>query len=191
VSEDKLSAIFEAALELFASHGYEKATMDGIAAKAKVAKGTIFYHYKSKEDLFNHMIQRGIDRLIATIRERLSSHADPLEKLKEVIRVQTTLLYKHPQFFRILLSEVWGQQDRQTLIWNGLSAYFRLLEEIVAEGVEKGRLRNVNPSTVADVIFGMTSTAAVHLLKSRDQKPLEETIHELQSVLVAGVSPEA
>lgn len=188
MSEDKLSAIFEAALELFAAHGYEKATMDGIAAKAKVAKGTIFYHYKSKEELFNHMIKRGIDRLIDTISDELSTEADPLVKLKEVIRVQTTLLYNHPQFFRILLSEVWGQQERQTMIWEGLSAYFRLLEGVVADGIKQGRLKPVAPSTVADMIFGMTSTAAVHLLLSHAQKPLEETVSELQAVLASGVA---
>lgn len=187
MAEDKIAAIFAAAQELFAARGFEKATMDDIALKAKVAKGTIFYHYKSKEDLFNHMIRHGIERLMAAIREELAPAGDPVERLRQVVRIQTTAIFNNTGFFRVLLSEVWGSQERQQALRQALLVYFRLIEEIVAEGVAAGVMRPIDPTTLADVVFGMTSTAAVHLILSRTEKPLERVISELQGVLMAGI----
>jgi AcrR family transcriptional regulator len=44
---DKKNKIIVAAISEFAKNGFEKASMDAVALKAKVAKGTIFYHFKS------------------------------------------------------------------------------------------------------------------------------------------------
>lgn len=199
MAEEKLAAIFQAALELFSTHGFEKATIDEIAAKAKVAKGTIFYHCKSKEELFNQMIRRGVERIMQTLHDELAGVPDPLEKLKSVIRIQTSMLYGHPEMFRILLSEIWGTQDRQKAIRETLGDYFRLLESVAADGICQGRIRGISPATVADMVFGMTSTAAIHLLLLRGEQQgpsagaageqsLEQVITDLQGMLVAGVA---
>ncbi|WP_353963340.1 helix-turn-helix domain-containing protein [Tepidibacillus marianensis] len=46
--------MFDAAIDVFSEYGFEKAKMDLIAEKANVAKGTIYYHFKSKEEIFSH-----------------------------------------------------------------------------------------------------------------------------------------
>ena len=45
-------AIFESAIKVFSKSGYTGATMDEVVAKAGVAKGSLYYHFKSKEELF-------------------------------------------------------------------------------------------------------------------------------------------
>jgi len=187
MAEDKLAAIFAAALELFSSQGFDKTSVDEVAARAKVAKGTIFYHYRSKEELFNHMIQRGLDRLVGAVRADLAGESDPLEGLRKVVRMQTLMLYQHPEFFRLLLSEVWGSQERQRLLRAGLRPYFELLEDLAGRGVRTGQLRPISPSTVADIIFGMTSMAAYHLLLNPTPQPPDEVIAELQTALIFGI----
>ena len=49
-------AIFEAAINVFATSGYNGSTVDEIASKANVAKGTLYYNFKSKEEIFNFVI---------------------------------------------------------------------------------------------------------------------------------------
>ncbi len=52
------SAILDAAIELFTANGFEATPMDAIAVAAKVAKGTLYYHYASKEGIVNAIVER-------------------------------------------------------------------------------------------------------------------------------------
>ena len=52
-------ALFEAAAGIFARKGYHKATVEEIARAIGVAKGTIYYHFENKEDLYLAVIREG------------------------------------------------------------------------------------------------------------------------------------
>ena len=54
-------AIFESAIKVFSNCGYTGATMDEVVARAGVAKGSLYYHFKSKEELFIFIIKEGIN----------------------------------------------------------------------------------------------------------------------------------
>ena len=63
------SAILDAAIELFTANGFEATPMDAIAVAAKVAKGTLYYHYGSKEGIVNAIVERDA----AAVEARLAS----------------------------------------------------------------------------------------------------------------------
>jgi AcrR family transcriptional regulator len=54
------AAILDAALHVFAEHGYESARLDEVAARAGVAKGTLYLYFKDKEDLFEAMVRSAV-----------------------------------------------------------------------------------------------------------------------------------
>lgn len=70
--------ILDAASDLFAHYGYDKTTMDDIARVAKVSKGAIYLHFRSKEDLFDALILRENDRLQDMVMARLEEDGDRL-----------------------------------------------------------------------------------------------------------------
>jgi TetR/AcrR family transcriptional regulator len=185
--EDKLGAIHRAAAKLFAERGFERTSVDEIAAQAGVAKGTIFYHFKSKDDLFRQMLDRGMAHLTQSVRAVLEANPDPVEALCAVIRIQTTLIHDNPEFFRIALAELWGDQDRQQELRQSVTIYLRQLQAIAAAGMAAGQIKAVTPETVADVIFGMTSVAAFHLLLAPVKRPVATVVEELQGILRAGI----
>ena len=51
--------IFETAIDLFARKGYEATSIDEITAVVGVAKGTLYYHFKSKDDIFRYLTEQG------------------------------------------------------------------------------------------------------------------------------------
>ena len=57
--------ILDAAEELFVAKGYDKTSTNDILDKVKIARGTLYYHFKSKEDILNAMIDRINSSLIA------------------------------------------------------------------------------------------------------------------------------
>jgi AcrR family transcriptional regulator len=78
--------ILMAAEDEFCRHGFVAANMDTIAKAAGLTKGAIFWHYKSKADLFEVIIKRAIGQMNAIFREIFSASEPIMEKCREVIK---------------------------------------------------------------------------------------------------------
>jgi AcrR family transcriptional regulator len=70
--EQRADRILDAAGELMLRWGYNKTTIDDIARYAGVAKGTIYLHWKTREDLFTALMRREYVRLVEDIQQRIS-----------------------------------------------------------------------------------------------------------------------
>jgi AcrR family transcriptional regulator len=77
----KAQRIIEAAAQLFAERHYHEVRMDDIAAKADVAKGTIYLHFKDKDNLYQALALDSVKKLIKRIRDGLGGLHDPMAKL--------------------------------------------------------------------------------------------------------------
>ena len=64
--------IMSAAVKLFAQKGFSGASMNGIAALAGVTKPAIYYHFKNKEELYQAVIRRSMDRFFEGLEQTLS-----------------------------------------------------------------------------------------------------------------------
>ena len=54
--------IFETSMKLFAEKGYDATSIEDITATVGVAKGTLYYHFSSKEEIFNFLVEEGIEK---------------------------------------------------------------------------------------------------------------------------------
>jgi AcrR family transcriptional regulator len=106
----KIQRIIDAAAKLFAERHYHEVRMDDIAAKANVAKGTIYLHFKDKDDLYQALTIDSLRRLSERIRESLVGLHDPESKIlcfnREAIRY-----YEHHVFRLELIHRVERLQD--------------------------------------------------------------------------------
>ncbi len=71
--EERAGRILDAAAELMLRWGYNKTTIDDIARQAGVAKGTIYLHWKTREDLFTALMKREYIRLAEDLQRRIAS----------------------------------------------------------------------------------------------------------------------
>jgi AcrR family transcriptional regulator len=71
--EQRADRILDAAAELMLRWGYNKTTIDDVARSAGVAKGTIYLHWKTREDLFLALMKREYVRLVEDIQQRIAS----------------------------------------------------------------------------------------------------------------------
>lgn len=77
--------IIESAARLFTSKGFHHTSIDDIAQHAAVAKGSIYYHFKSKDSLLVSVIEEGIRLIQETVKARLTGREDALDRLLVVI----------------------------------------------------------------------------------------------------------
>ena len=73
------------AIEVFAEKGYHETTVDEIADNLNVAKGTIYYHYKNKKQLYLALINEGFATLKGRVFEIVEGSGNAEEKLKRLI----------------------------------------------------------------------------------------------------------
>jgi TetR/AcrR family transcriptional regulator, fatty acid metabolism regulator protein len=78
--------ILQAADELLIEKGYHDTSIEDIAARVGISKGTVYLHFASKEDLVFALLERGVRQLQATLDDLLSSPGTPREKLHAVMR---------------------------------------------------------------------------------------------------------
>jgi AcrR family transcriptional regulator len=65
--EARRQAILEAALAVFTAEGFAATKLDDVAEKAGVAKGTIYLHFRDKQDLFEQMVREAVSPVIARL----------------------------------------------------------------------------------------------------------------------------
>ena len=105
-------AIFNAAIKVFSIEGYDSATVDEIASEAGVAKGTLYYNFQGKEEIFKFVIDEGMKLIKNEVLDAIKDIDDPLEKLKISAKVQLRYVYNNKEFFRVIMSQIWGDKNR-------------------------------------------------------------------------------
>lgn len=81
-----LAAINAAARRLFEAHGFAATTVDDIAAQASVAKGAVYHHYPSKEDVFVTVLEGLQEELAREVASRAMKGTTPVERLRLGLR---------------------------------------------------------------------------------------------------------
>ena len=132
--------IFETSMKLFAEKGYDATSIEEITATVGVAKGTLYYHFSSKEEIFNFLVEEGMKLLKNSIEIKTSNLDNSIDKLKAIILIQIKITIKYENFISMLLSQIWGQEPRNKKCRDSVFEYINMIENIIQEGIEKNEL---------------------------------------------------
>jgi len=99
--EGRRAAILAAAHELFDSHSYEDITMAEIARKSRLAKGTMFLYFPTKEALFLSLLEELLWDWLTVLHEAVASDEKPWPSAR-LSRVMTDSLFERPSLLRLL-----------------------------------------------------------------------------------------
>ena len=97
--------IFNTAIKLFSEKGYDNTNIEEITAIAGVAKGSLYYHFSKKEDIFDLLLEEGEKLLKNNIEIKTKNCTTALEKIKAVIMVQIKVTVKYEHFINIKSSK--------------------------------------------------------------------------------------
>ncbi|NOY65688.1 MAG: TetR/AcrR family transcriptional regulator [Nitrospirae bacterium] len=155
-SEIKKQEILSVATELFSTLPYHKVAMDDIARKAGVAKGTLYYHFKSKEALYASLLHKGLDSMLSRLKESFIKK-DPLENLLLFIKELATFFHEKREFFLVLHQEESSLYSiRLKNCYEKVCTIRELLASLLREGIQKGCIRDdINSDLLIEIIMGM------------------------------------
>jgi len=101
--QERADRILDAAAELILRWGYKKTTIDDIARQAGVAKGTIYLHWKTREDLFMALLIREDLKLTEDMKQRITRDPEG-STLRGFVKHSTIALMKSPLMKAMLLN---------------------------------------------------------------------------------------
>ncbi len=184
--------IQKAARAVFAEKGFEAATLDEIAERAELAKGTIYIYFENKEALFFSLIEEVMEGQAQILREVHGEEKTASEKLAEVIRRYARYLLDRQDLFRILMGQSGGLSGKIRDEFR--QKYFQThrqnlapLVAIVREGIELGELKPFPATAMAYSVVGLIHGAMFPLLVSQEERDEEEIIQTVSEVLLHGV----
>ena len=158
--------IFEASLRLFSEKGYDATSIEEITATVGVAKGTLYYHCSSKEEIFNFLVEEGMKLLINSIEIKISRCDNVLDKIKAVSLIQLKAVAKYENLLTIVLSQVWGNESRNVFCKEKVMEYISTIQKIVQEGVDNGDIVECDSEILASEIFSLTCSTLIYRRKA-------------------------
>ena len=160
--------IFETSMKLFAEKGYDATSIEEITATVGVAKGTLYYHFSSKEEIFNFLVEEGVKLLKNSISIKTDNLESTIDKIRAIVLIQIKVLVKYESFMTIILSQIWGNDARSQMCRNYIFEYIHMIEEIVQEGIQKGEIIEGDPNVIASGIFGFTCSSLIYKMRHND-----------------------
>lgn len=97
--------VLEAALGVFSEKGFHVATMDEVAERAGVGKGTLYRHFANKETLFNELVRQRLEELEGKARAILDGQDDVLTMITKYVRAYFEFFDHNQQLYRLIVQE--------------------------------------------------------------------------------------
>lgn len=162
--------IFETSMKLFAEKGYDATSVEEITATVGVAKGTLYYHFSSKEEIFKFLIEEGVKLLKNSIAIKTDKLEDSIDKIRAIVLIQIKVLVKYESFMTIILSQIWGTDPRSKMCRAYVFEYIQMIEEIVKQGIQKGEIIEGDPNVIASGIFGFTCSSLIYKMRHHTEE---------------------
>lgn len=187
-AEVRRNEILDAAEELFGSKGFDQTSTNDILDRVGIARGTLYYHFRSKEEILDAMIARMADRLIAEAAKVAGDRSMPLlERLPKTVLA----LNVDSSLGDEVMQQVHRPQNallHQKLEDRLLRGVIPLIALLVEDGIGQGIFRTDYPREAAEMIMIYAYTAfdglAVQTAEQRKRR-IEGFIYNIERILGA------
>jgi AcrR family transcriptional regulator len=129
--------ILKIAREIFSKYGFKKTTLDDIANAVRKGKSSLYYYFKSKEDLFQAVIMKEVDILAHELEIVINRNTDPVDKLRDYILTKLTTFRSLANFYHAIENDVTAVGFIDEIKIRYEQDEIRMIKRILIEGVRK------------------------------------------------------
>jgi AcrR family transcriptional regulator len=188
------STIAQAAKEVFAERGYQRATLEEIAQQAGMSKATIYLYYRNKDDLFLHVVENLVNMAIAATAQEATTARPPLEKLSSMVRSKVEFYERERAFFRIYLNEKQGlevapRDPHKKAVREMYLQGVQTMADVVQEGIDAGVLRPMDSQRLAFFLQEMMSNVLEQRILGHIDTSVEADVELVLSLFLDGARP--
>ncbi|MCE5169120.1 TetR/AcrR family transcriptional regulator [Paenibacillus profundus] len=158
-ADERRNEILDAADELFGQKGFDGTSTNDILERVGIARGTLYHHFKSKEDIMDALIERYNVRLLGAAQEIAADKSIPV--VERIIRVVMALNISGESSSKEIMEHIHKPQNAlmhqkiQRVIINGVTP---ILTGIIREGIEQGLFSTPFPYECMEMVVTYANT---------------------------------
>ena len=185
--------ILQAALTCFAGKGYHQTSMDDIVAESGLSKGALYWHFKSKQELFLSLVETYMSAYSQEAAQAWQEGMPATDKIRAYMRFFVDSSEQLLPFFRVAI-DFWAQtsEDEQLrAIFDRMMADLQQqLGALIEEGVAVGEFRPVDASRLALGLVAALDALALYKALLGEKIDIQGSAETLLAVALAGLQPE-
>ncbi|AKF85222.1 transcriptional regulator, TetR family [Myxococcus fulvus] len=189
MSSDPRTAILNAAGEVFGRYGFKKASVEDIAKRAGVGKGSIYLHFENKEALFEACVKQEVARGFVELRARLRDAKTPVEQVRTYIRCRIEQHTRKPEDPRIEMATVLELGEAAAhMIPQMVDEETSVLAAIIEHGVIQGVFHAGNSRQVARGLVELIMVLGPWMLTSEPDEQSQKALDASFEVFIRGLT---
>jgi len=165
----KKNLILDAAMSLLTEKGYTKTTISNVAERAGIGRGTVYWHYESKDDLFFALFTREIETLETSMEPLLQRDGPALQTIDALVHLAFAYYAESGRLVQAVLSVLGGadeafQQRLVTLTKDLYSRYDQILAGLLERAKDEGDVRpDLDSEITAAAILSIFDAMYLHV----------------------------
>jgi len=189
VSEERKDQILDAAADVFTERGFQKSRMDDIVEKSGLSKGTLYWYFKSKDDIIIGIFDRIFQKESIDLQRLITSEKPSSERIFEytervIIDFQRILKFA-PIAFEFL-SLAFRSKYLQKAFKHYLAVHLDVLIPIIQQGIDSGEFRKIDATEAAIAIGAIFEGTLALRVYDKDLIDPEHHVRSGVEFLVAG-----
>jgi AcrR family transcriptional regulator len=196
--ENRKNTILKAARRLFFDRGFKSVTVDSIAAKAEVSKGSIYLCFESKEEIYAQILISDNIALYERIKNFSHTEASATQLLLEFARIYVDYFLNNNELFRILMtfmmqtSQMNLTEKQNNELIRSTNQNIMIISEIIQKGVDSGEFSPISDiQQMQNAIWGMLNgIISLYIFTGNPIKRTERihsTVRDSLNVFIAGL----
>jgi AcrR family transcriptional regulator len=180
--------IVEKAREIFAHYGFRKTTMNEIAEGVGKGKSSLYYYFKSKEEVYRAVIEKEAETMKNKLIDAVSDEKDPVEKLRIYVVTRMEILHELINFHQAINSEYLTNLDFiQKMRKKYDNEEVALLKSILQLGADSDTFRIEDVELTALAVATALKGLEIPLLAAHDEISIEHRIDRIMQILFFGI----
>ena len=147
-------AIFEGAVSVMSEHGLNGLTMDRVAAAAGLAKGSLYNHFKNKQELLEFVHDRAVSPMHEILREIAQSAHPAAAKLEQIARTWREHLIRHHAVFEFLINDSMIRAILRDSEQSARAKVIRQIADVFQQGIDAGDFQPLDTRQLAEMFIG-------------------------------------
>ena len=184
--------IIEAAALVFSRKGYFTASVDDIAEAAGAAKGSLYYHFKSKSRLYIEVLRYGVKMLIESIGKAADTAGTTKDVFAKIMDIHVKMYLEFPEMASVFFKELSIGLEPEVLseVDEIKEEYTAHLIEIIKDGQRWDMVKSGDARLIAAALKGMMSGVCSQYIEKPMGIPKEEVIDFLTQMTFSGIATE-
>lgn len=185
-AEERRNEILDVAERLFCTKGFDRTSTNDILNEIGIARGTLYYHFKSKEDILDGMIERVTNQIVS--KAAVIALDDSVSVLERLTRTILSLNVDN-ELGDMIMEQVHKPQNallHQKLEERLLGRVNILITKIVEDGIKQGIMHTDYPAEAVDMIMTysyITFDSTKQYIEEEEQRKIEGFVYHTERVL--------